>query len=241
MNVGMNKILIADSEAAVSVFGVYYKMQTFVFMPVFGVTQAQSIIVGYNCGAQKPQRMRQVIKLALVSGIFIMFAGTAVVHLFPEKLLDLFSAGEDVMTIGAHALRVMTMPFCLSAICIILGDALTGMGIGYVSAINSFIRQILVLLPLAYLLMHTAGLYGIWYAFVISEFVSLMVTLILFQKLWRKKVTSRHEQPAKWAKVYPDIACDGRGHLVIERLDSGKMMLSAFRPEFLPASAGQPN
>lgn len=119
MNVGMNKILIADSEAAVSVFGVYYKMQTFVFMPVFGVTQAQSIIVGYNCGAQKPQRMRQVIKLALVSGIFIMFAGTAVVHLFPEKLLDLFSAGEDMMTIGAHALRVMTMPFCLSAICII--------------------------------------------------------------------------------------------------------------------------
>lgn len=197
MNVGMNKILIADSEAAVSVFGVYYKMQTFVFMPVFGVTQAQSIIVGYNCGAQKPQRMRQVIKLALVSGIFIMFAGTAVVHLFPEKLLDLFSAGEDMMTIGAHALRVMTMPFCLSAICIILGDALTGMGIGYVSAINSFIRQILVLLPLAYLLMHPAGLYGIWYAFVISEFVSLMVTLILFQKLWRKKVTSRHEQPAK--------------------------------------------
>ena len=102
-----------------------------------------------------------------------------------------------MMTIGAHALRVMTMPFCLSAICIILGDALTGMGIGYVSAINSFIRQILVLLSLAYLLMHTAGLYGIWYAFVISEFVSLMVTLILFQKLWRKKVTSRHEQPAK--------------------------------------------
>ena len=197
MNVGMNKILIADSEAAVSVFGVYYKMQTFVFMPVFGVTQAQSIIVGYNYGAQKPQRMRQVIKLALVSGIFIMFAGTAVVHLFPEKLLGLFSAGEDMMTIGAHALRVMTMPFCLSAICIILGDALTGMGIGYVSAINSFIRQILVLLPLAYLLMHTAGLYGIWYAFVISEFVSLMITLILFQKLWRKKVTYRHEQPAK--------------------------------------------
>lgn len=92
-----------------------------------------------------------------------------------------------MMTIGAHALRVMTMPFCLSAICIILGDALIGMGIGYVSAINSFIRQILVLLPLAYLLMHPAGLYGIWYAFVISEFVSLMVTLILFQKLWRKK------------------------------------------------------
>ncbi|MDO5778063.1 MAG: MATE family efflux transporter [Eubacteriales bacterium] len=137
MNVGMNKILIEDSEAAVSVFGVYYKMQTFVFMPVFGVTQAQSIIVGYNYGAKNTQRMRRVIKLALISGILIMSAGTAIVHLFPEKLLDLFSAGEDMMTIGVHALRVMTMPFCLSAICIILGDALNGMGIGYVSAINS--------------------------------------------------------------------------------------------------------
>ena len=100
------------------------------------------------------------------------------------------------MTIGVHALSVMTMPFCLSAICIILGDALTGMGIGYVSAINSFIRQILVLLLLAYILMHTVGLSGIWYAFVISEFSSLTVTLILFRKLWREKVAPMQEQPA---------------------------------------------
>lgn len=196
MNVGMNKILIADSEAAVSVFGVYYKMQTFVFMPVFGVTQAQSIIVGYNYGAQKPQRMRQAIKLALISGVAIMFTGTAIVHLFPEKLLGLFSAGEDMLAIGVHALRIMTMPFTLSAICIILGDALTGMGIGYVSAINSFIRQILVLLPLAYILMHTVGINGIWYSFVISEFASLSFTLICFKKLWRKKVAPLQEHTA---------------------------------------------
>lgn len=78
MNVGMNKILISSSEAAVSVFGVYYKMQTFVFMPVFGVTQAQSIIVGYNYGARKPQRMQQVIKLALISGVLSMLTGTAI-------------------------------------------------------------------------------------------------------------------------------------------------------------------
>lgn len=188
MNVGMNKILISSSEAAVSVFGVYYKMQTFVFMPVFGVTQAQSIIVGYNYGARKPQRMRQVIKLALISGVLIMLTGTAIVHLFPEMILGLFSAGADMMAIGVHALRVMTMAFAISAVCIILGDALTGMGIGYVSAINSFIRQILVLLPLAYLLMHIVGIDGIWYAFVISEFASLTFTLVSFRKLWRRKV-----------------------------------------------------
>lgn len=188
MNVGMNKILIAESQAAVSVFGVYYKMQSFVFMPVFGLTQAQSIIVGYNYGARRPQRMRQVIRLALGSGVAIMFTGTALVHLFPEPVLGLFSAGPDMLAIGVHALRVMTMPFVLSAVCIILGDALTGMGIGYVSAANSFIRQILVLLPVAYLLMHTVGVDGIWYAFVVSEFASLAVTLMLFQKLWQKKV-----------------------------------------------------
>lgn len=188
MNVGMNKILISSSEAAVSVFGVYYKMQTFVFMPVFGVTQAQSIIVGYNYGARKPQRMQQVIKLALISGVLIMLTGTAIVHLFPEMILGLFSAGADMMAIGVHALRVMTMAFAISAVCIILGDALTGMGIGYISAINSFIRQILVLLPLAYLLMHIVGIYGIWYAFVISEFASLTFTLVSFRKLWRRKV-----------------------------------------------------
>ena len=188
MNVGMNKILISSSEAAVSVFGVYYKMQTFVFMPVFGVTQAQSIIVGYNYGARKPQRMQQVIKLALISGVLIMLTGTAIVHLFPEMILGLFSAGADMMAIGVHALRVMTMAFAISAVGIILGDALTGMGIGYISAINSFIRQILVLLPLAYLLMHIVGIYGIWYAFVISEFASLTFTLVSFRKLWRRKV-----------------------------------------------------
>ncbi len=187
MNVGMNKILIAESEAAVSVFGVYYKMHTFVFMPVFGVTQAQSIIVGYNYGARKKKRMKQVIKWALCSSVLLMFMGTAIVHLFPDKILALFSAGKDMQMIGIHALRIMTMAFPISAICIILGDALTGMGIGYVSAVNSFIRQILILLPAAYLLVQIVGISGIWYAFTLSEISSLVVTLILFCRLWEKQ------------------------------------------------------
>ena len=118
-----------------------------------------------------------------------MFAGTAIVHLFPDKILELFSAGEDMQVIGIHALRIMTMAFPISAVCIILGDALTGMGIGYVSAVNSFIRQILILLPVAYLLMRLVGISGIWYAFTISEFSSLLVTLLLFCRLWKKKVS----------------------------------------------------
>ena len=189
MNVGMNKLLISESETAVSVFGVYYKMQTFVFMPVFGITQAQSVIVGYNYGAKNPVRMRQTIKLAVQAGTVVMLVGTAVVHLFPQAILALFSAGPEMMAIGVHALRVVSMPFVLSAACIVLGDALTGMGIGYVSAINSFIRQLLVLLPAAWLLMRWLGLDAVWYAFVLSEFASLSYTLVMFRKLWRQKVT----------------------------------------------------
>lgn len=188
MNVGMNKTLIAESETAVSVFGVYYKMQTFVFMPVFGITQAQSVIVGYNFGAQRPARMRQTIRLSILAGTLIMGLGTAVVHLFPEMILKLFSAGPEMMAIGVHALRVATIPFMLSAACIILGDALTGMGIGYVSAVNSFIRQILVLLPAAWLLLRVFGLDALWYAFVLSEFASLAYTAALFLRIWRQKV-----------------------------------------------------
>ncbi len=189
MNVGMNKLLIADSETAVSVFGVYYKMQTFVFMPVFGITQAQSVIVGYNYGAKRPDRMRHTIKLAVQAGTLIMLLGTAVVHLFPQAILALFNAGPEMMSIGIHALRVVSMPFVLSAACIVLGDALTGMGIGYVSAVNSFIRQLLVLLPAAWVLMRLLGIDWVWYAFVLSEFASLSYTLILFRRIWRQKVT----------------------------------------------------
>lgn len=189
MNVGMNKLLIADSETAVSVFGVYYKMQTFVFMPVFGITQAQSVIVGYNYGAKRPDRMRHTIKLAVQAGTLIMLLGTAVVHLFPQAILALFNAGPEMISIGVHALRVVSMPFVLSAACIVLGDALTGMGIGYVSAVNSFIRQLLVLLPAAWVLMRFLGIDWVWYAFVLSEFASLSYTLVLFRRIWQQKVT----------------------------------------------------
>lgn len=196
MNVGMNKLLIARSETAVSVFGVYYKMQTFVFMPVFGITQAQSVIVGYNYGAGNPGRMRQAIRLAVQAGTLIMGLGTAVVHLFPGAILGLFSAGPEMLAIGVHALRVTSMPFVLSATCIILGDALTGMGIGYVSAVNSFIRQLLVLMPAAWLLMRWLGLDAVWYAFVLSEFASLGYTVILFRRLWRQKVVPLEQAAA---------------------------------------------
>jgi Na+-driven multidrug efflux pump len=118
-----------------------------------------------------------------------MGMGTIIVQLFPEQILGLFSAGPQMLEIGVHALRVASFAFLMSASCIILGDALTGMGVGYVSAINSFIRQLLVLLPLAWLFMHYFGLPAIWYAFIISECASLSFTIVMFIRIWREKVT----------------------------------------------------
>jgi Na+-driven multidrug efflux pump len=138
--------------------------------------------------------MRQVIRIAVIAGTLIMGMGTAIVQLFPQQILGLFAAGEQMLEIGVHALRVTSISFLMSASCIILGDALTGMGIGYVSAVNSFIRQLLVLLPLAWLFMHFFGLPAIWYAFIVSECASLSFTIVMFVRIWRKKVKPMEEQ-----------------------------------------------
>ena len=188
MNVGMNKILIAISDTAVSVFGIYYKLQNFVFMPVFGITQGMVPIVGYNYGARRPARMKQALKLALVVSAVIMGIGTVVLHLWPEAFLRLFSATEEMYEIGVPALRITSIPFIMSAFCIVLGDFLNGLGIGYVTAVNSFLRQILILLPLAWLFERLFGIHYVWYAFVASEFMSLGYSTVMFFKLWKQKV-----------------------------------------------------
>lgn len=188
MDIGMNKILISVSDAAVSVFGIYFKVHSFVFMPVVGTAQGMVPIVGYNYGAKRPDRMKQALKLGVIVAVCIMAMGTAFFQLFPETILSWFSATEEVYAIGIPALRITSMPFVLAASCIVLGDALTGMGIGYVSAINSFLRQILVLLPLAYVLERFCGLDYVWYAFVASEVCSLSYTIMMFTRIWKKKV-----------------------------------------------------
>ena len=188
MDVGMNKILISVSDTAVSVFGVYYKLQSFVFMPVFGISQGMVPIVGYNYGARRVPRMKQVVRLALFSAFVVMGLGTLLFQLCPRVLLSWFSATEEMYSIGVPALRICSLGFLLSAACIMLGDTLMGMGIGYVSAVNSFLRQIVILLPLAYVLERIWGVESVWYAFVASECMSLTYSTIMFVKLWREKV-----------------------------------------------------
>ena len=145
-------------------------------------------IVGYNYGARRVPRMKQVVRLALFSAFVVMGLGTLLFQLCPRVLLSWFSATEEMYSIGVPALRICSLGFLLSAACIMLGDTLMGMGIGYVSAVNSFLRQIVILLPLAYVLERVWGVESVWYAFVASEFMSLTYSTIMFVKLWREKV-----------------------------------------------------
>lgn len=190
MNVGMNKILIGFSTTAVAVFGVYFKLQSFVFMPVFGLTQGLIPIVGYNYGARRPQRVMHAYKLCTIVAAAIMAVGTAVFFLFPDWLLGLFQASPDMLLIGTRALRIISLAFIPAAISIVAGNTLAGIGNGMISMVNSILRQLIVLLPCAYLLSRRFGLDSVWYSILIAEIVSLFFTLLMFTKEYNKKIKS---------------------------------------------------
>ncbi len=197
MNIGMNKILILASESAVSVFGVYYKLQSFVFLPVIGVTQGLIPIVGYNYGARRPSRIRQAIRLAVIVGFSIMALGTVLFQILPDKFLAMFSADAEMYSMGIPALRIISVTFMLSAISIVLGDSLVGIGIGTISMINSFLRQLIVLLPCAYLLQRFFDVSNVWYAFILAEVASLTFSVTMFARIYRKRIVPMFdgEQP----------------------------------------------
>lgn len=197
MNVGMNKILIVFSTTAVAVFGVYYKLQSFVFMPVFGLTQGMVPIIGYNYGAKRPDRLMRAFKLALVIAVCIMTAGTLIFCLLPRQLLGLFDASDEMIRIGVRALRIISLTFIPAAVSIIAGNTMVGMGNGMVSMINSITRQLVVLLPSAYLLASSFGLDYAWYSLPLAEVVALTYSLIMFRREYRRKVLPLEREMAQ--------------------------------------------
>jgi len=179
MNVGMNKILIVASDTAVAVFGAYFRLQSFVFMPVFGLTQGMTPIVGFNYGARKPRRILSAVKLSVLSALAVMLVGTAAFNIVPEMLLSLFEAKGEMLTMGVHAFRILSWIFPMAAVGIIFGSSFQGMGIGWISLANSVLRNLVLLLPAAFVLARIdASL--VWYAFWISEGVSLVVMIVMF-------------------------------------------------------------
>lgn len=188
MNFGMNQILQGFNEVATGVFGIYYKLQSLFFMPLFGINNATISILAYNYGARKPKRIVHTLKLATAVAVCIMLVGLAVFQLFPQALLGIFNPTEEFLAIGVKALRILCLPFPVAAICISLGASFQALGKGSYSTVVSLCRQLIVLLPVAYLLSLTGDVNNVWWSFPIAEVMSALVTGLLFAKLYRQKV-----------------------------------------------------
>ena len=182
---GMNKILISFTEAATAVFGAYFKLQSFIFMPIFGLNNAMVPIISYNYGAGKPERFRRTIRLSAVTAIAIMCVGLALFEIIPGALLSLFSPSEEMLTIGRTALRIIGLTFPLAGFCIVSGSVFQALGTPFYSLIVSVCRQICVLLPVAYLLSLTGRLELVWWSFPIAELVSLTLSAIFLRRTLR--------------------------------------------------------
>ncbi len=198
MSMLFNLILMPFGNAAVSVLGVYFKLQSFVFMPVFGLSNGLVAIVGYNYGARLKKRVYESVKVALVYAIVIMAAGMALFMAIPNVLMGLFDKTADgsIGAIGAPALRIISTHFILAAIGITLSTVFQAIGKGFYSLIMSLCRQLIVLIPAAWLLSR-AGLETTWWAFPIAEVVSLMICLLLYRKVDRE-ILSRLDEPAEF-------------------------------------------
>ena len=191
MNIGINKILQGFTqygEVPVNVFGIYFKLQSFFFMPLFGMNNATISIVAYNYGARKPHRITKTLKIACISALIFMLGGLLVFQSIPQILLGIFDDSAIFLSMGARALRIISICFPFAAVCIALGASFQALGNGMYSTIVSLCRQLLVLLPVAYLLSLTGQVDAVWWAFPVAELVSLTTTMLLFLRIYRKKI-----------------------------------------------------
>lgn len=181
----LNKILLGFSTTAAAVFGVYFKLQSFVFMPIFGLNNGVIPIVAFNYGARDRKRITSTLKFSCVIAVSIMAFGTLMMWIMPETMLRLFDASEDMMSIGVPALRIISTHFVLAGASINLGASFQALGKSHFSTIVSFCRQIIVLLPAAYFLSKTGVLNNVWFAFPVAEVMSLVVSLICFRYVYK--------------------------------------------------------
>ena len=185
----MNQILIAFSSTAVAVFGVYFKLQSFVFMPVFGLNNGTVPIVAYNFGARKGDRMKKTIKYSICAAVGIMIVGMLLFQSIPDKLLRLFDASDEMLRIGVPALRIISLAFPLAGFGIGASSVFQALGYSVYSMVVSLIRQLVVLIPCAYVIGRVTGdVTGVWWAFFIAELVSLMVSALYLRRVNRNVI-----------------------------------------------------
>ena len=185
----MNLILIAFSTTATAVFGVYFKLQSFVFMPVFGLNNGLIPVLAYNYGARKKSRIDEALRFSLTLAFVIMILGTVLFNTIPETLLGFFNASPEMESIGIPALRIISFHFPLAAVGIVLGSIYQAFSKSIYSLILSLCRQLVVLIPSAWLLARTGTVTNVWFSFLIAEVVSLVLSLIFFRKIYREVVS----------------------------------------------------
>ena len=188
MNFGMNQILQGFTETATGVFGVYFKLQSFFFMPLFGLNNAAISIIAFNYGAKKPQRITKTLKIACAVAFGLMMAGFLAFQLVPDVLLGLFNPSDAFLSIGRAALRTISWSFPVAAFCIVLGASFQALGNGIYTTITSLCRQMLVLLPVAYLLSLTGDVEKVWLSFLVAEVASAAATFYFFRRIYREKI-----------------------------------------------------
>lgn len=188
MTFGMNLILISFSATAVTVFGVYFKLQSFIFMPVFGLTNAMIPIIAYNYGARNKKRIMDTTWLSISIAVGIMLVGIVIFQLFPAQLLMLFNASDHMLEIGVPALRLISISFIFAGFAIVVSSMFQALGNGVYSLIVSVIRQLVCILPAAYFFATLFGLHAVWYAFPLSEIASVILSTVLFKRIYDKKI-----------------------------------------------------
>ena len=192
----MNQILMAFSATAVAVFGVYFKLQSFVFMPIFGMNNGMVPIISYNYGARNPDRVKKTIKLAMCYAEGIMLIGFCLFQFAPDKLLSFFAASDAMLAIGIPAMRTICFHFLLAGMSIILSSTFQALGNGMFSLIISVCRQLVVLLPAAWLLSKPGNVNMVWWSFVIAELVSVTLSFVFFARLDKKIIEPMYDNAA---------------------------------------------
>ena len=182
----LNGILAAYSQTYVLVLGVYYKLQTFIYLPANGIIQGIRPLIGYNYGAGEKKRVEKIYQLTMVLTMGIMALGTVCCWLLPGQLIGLFTDNPDTITIGVTALHVSSLGFVVSAVSVTCAGALEALGEGMPSLVVSLMRYVVVIIPTAYLLSRKVGVTGVWWAFVITEMTAAFVSFFLYRRIWRR-------------------------------------------------------
>ena len=194
---GMNQILLTFTKTATAVLGVYFKVQSFVFMPIFGLNNGMVPIIAYNYGARKKDRLLRTVKLGVLYAVLIMIVGLLVVQTVPDKIFLLFQADENMLSIGVPALRIISLSFVFAGYCVVASATFQALGEGIQSMIVSIVRQLVVLLPAAWLLAKLGDVNLVWYAFPIAELASLTLCTVFLVRTYRKLIRPLGEPISK--------------------------------------------